>query len=72
MAEGTFEVAVVGGGVGGLVASACLAKWGRHVVLLEAGAAPGGYLASFRRQDAVFDACVESAKSGAIVAVATV
>lgn len=57
------EVAVVGAGIGGLVAASCLARWGRSVALLEAGAGPGGYLASFRREGATFDACVDSVGS---------
>ncbi len=37
-----FDTAIIGAGVNGLSAAAFLAKAGRHVIVLEASAAPGG------------------------------
>lgn len=42
MSAGAFDVIVIGGGANGLVAAARLAKDGRRVLLLEAGATLGG------------------------------
>ena len=41
----THEAIVVGGGLAGLVAAATLADAGVPVLVLEAGATPGGWLA---------------------------
>lgn len=57
------QAVVVGAGIGGLVAAACLARWGLRPLVLEAGSAAGGYLASFEREGATFDACVDAVGS---------
>lgn len=54
-----WDAIVVGGGVGGLACAGLLAARGRTVILLERGAAPGGYLTSFTRRGFVFDAAVD-------------
>ncbi len=44
-----FDVVVIGAGLGGLSAAACLAKEGKRVLLLEKHNVPGGYASSFVR-----------------------
>ncbi len=45
----TFDVVVIGAGLGGLSAGACLAKAGRRVLLVEREDGPGGNARAFRR-----------------------
>ncbi len=45
----TFDVIVIGSGVGGLTAALTAARKGQTVLVLEAGKAIGGYLNPFRR-----------------------
>ena len=52
----TWDAIVIGSGVGGLTASALLAKRGLKTLLLEKEAQVGGYAVSFRRGDYLFDA----------------
>ena len=52
----TYDVIVIGGGMGGLTAGALLARRGLRVVLLEQGAGTGGYVTSFKRGPYTFDA----------------
>jgi phytoene dehydrogenase-like protein len=54
-----WDVVVIGGGVGGLACAGLLAARGRSVIVLEQGAWPGGYLASFARRGFVFDSAVD-------------
>lgn len=51
----TFDVAVIGGGISGLVAAGDLARAGRAVVVLEKAAAPGGRAATVRKDGACFN-----------------
>ncbi len=46
---GDYDAIVVGAGLGGLSASAFLARAGKHVLLLERHNVPGGYATSFVR-----------------------
>ena len=46
----TYDVVVIGAGLGGLSCGAFLAKGGRRVKVWEKEPAPGGYCTSFERQ----------------------
>ena len=52
------DVVVIGSGIGGLTASALLARAGYGVVVVEREARPGGYLAGFTRKAFKFDSAV--------------
>ncbi len=54
------EVAIIGSGMGGLVAGALLAKRGYKVTVLEQHHEVGGYCSSFKRKGFVFDVGVEA------------
>ncbi len=49
------DVAIIGAGVGGLVAGVLLSRAGMDVCMLEAGPRPGGFLAGFTRDGFAFD-----------------
>jgi prolycopene isomerase len=51
----TYDVVVVGAGMGGLSAATNLAKHGRKVLLLERHNVPGGYATTFVRGDYEFE-----------------
>lgn len=54
----TYDIAVIGAGVGGLTAAALLTKAGFKVGVFEMDARPGGYLAGFRRKEFRFDSAI--------------
>jgi prolycopene isomerase len=58
-------VVVIGGGLGGLSAAACLAKRGVPVTLIEQHIKPGGYATTFERGDGefVFDVSLHATAS---------
>lgn len=56
MSNKAYHAVVIGAGVGGLIASALLAKKGLRIVLLEKEKQGGGYVVSFRRGGFTFDA----------------
>ncbi len=65
-----YDVAVVGAGLGGLAAAACLAKAGKHVLIVDRGDGSGGCAHCFRRDGYVFDPAIHvttGAEEGGIV-----
>ena len=49
------DVIVIGSGIGGLVAGALLARYGKSVIVCESHTIPGGAVHSFSRQGFHFD-----------------
>jgi phytoene desaturase len=60
----TFDVVVIGAGLGGLSAGACLAKAGRKVLLVERQEGPGGNARAFRRGPYTFDPAIHVTAQG--------
>jgi prolycopene isomerase len=60
----TFDVVVIGAGLGGLSAGACLAKAGRRVLLVEREDGPGGNARAFRRGPYTFDPAIHVTAQG--------
>lgn len=54
----SYDVVVVGAGIGGLVCGAFLAKKGKKVLVVEQHSLPGGYCTSFKRNGFIFDSAV--------------
>ncbi|MFC5826892.1 phytoene desaturase family protein [Nonomuraea insulae] len=50
-----YDVVVVGAGIGGLSAAACLARAGRKVLVVEQSSGVGGYAHAFKRGPYTFD-----------------
>jgi prolycopene isomerase len=57
-APDTCQVAVIGGGLGGLTSACLLAQAGIDVCLFEMGSKPGGYLAGYNKKDFHFDTAI--------------
>lgn len=55
---GTYDVVIVGGGLGGLLSAVILAKEGMKVCVLERDKQVGGCLQTFSVHKKVFDSCV--------------
>lgn len=51
-----FDIIIIGGGLGGLVAGARLSKEGKKVLLLEQHHVPGGCATTFKRGDFIIEA----------------
>lgn len=58
MAAGTYDVIVIGAGMGGLSAAAFLTREGKTVLVLEKHDQPGGYVTSFTRNGFFFDSSI--------------
>lgn len=56
----SYDVVVIGAGIGGLSAGALLAKKGLSVAVFESQPVPGGYCTSFRRKGFTFDSCLDA------------
>jgi phytoene desaturase len=59
-----YDVVVIGAGLGGLSAAACLAKAGRRVALVEREDGPGGNARAFRRGPYTFDPAIHVTAQG--------
>jgi len=60
--NGSYDVIVVGAGMGGLTCGALLAKRGRSVLIVEQSSKPGGCCTSFEHEGFTFDYGVDSLK----------
>ncbi|MFT4024541.1 MAG: NAD(P)/FAD-dependent oxidoreductase [Flavihumibacter sp.] len=56
--KSSYDVVIIGAGIGGLTAAALLSKAGLTVCVLEKEPHVGGYLAGFRRKDFIFDTAI--------------
>src|SRR6266567_1279686 len=66
--DDSYDVVVIGSGLGGVSAAALLAKHGQKVLLAERGDAPGGYAHAFKREKDgrkyLFDAAIHVIPEG--------
>ena len=52
---GSFDVIIIGAGMGGLVAGTALVDKGYRVLIVEKHIIPGGYTTNFERKDFTFE-----------------
>lgn len=62
--ESSYDVVVVGAGLGGVSAGAFLAKAGRRVLVVDRLEGPGGYAHVFKRDAYVFDPAIRAIGQG--------
>ncbi|MCX6334679.1 MAG: NAD(P)/FAD-dependent oxidoreductase [Bacteroidia bacterium] len=67
MAEKEYHSIVVGGGMAGLTCAACLAKEGRHVLLIEKNRECGGLVNTFSHNGFQFDAGIRALENAGII-----
>ncbi|MBN2862573.1 MAG: NAD(P)/FAD-dependent oxidoreductase, partial [Bacteroidales bacterium] len=67
MAEKEYHSIVVGGGMAGLTCAACLAKAGRHVLLIEKNRECGGLVNSFSHNGFQFDTGIRALENAGII-----
>ncbi|MBI2560252.1 MAG: NAD(P)-binding protein, partial [Planctomycetes bacterium] len=53
--EPSYDVIVIGAGIGGLVCGTFLTKASKKVLIIEQHHTPGGYCTSFKRKGFIFD-----------------
>jgi phytoene desaturase len=62
--DGTYDVVVIGSGLGGLTAAALSAREGKRVLVVEQAGRLGGYAQGFRRGSYLFDAGIHGTSFG--------
>lgn len=65
-----FDVIVIGSGIGGLISAGILTSRGLKTLVLERHITHGGYLASFKRKEFVFDSavdCISGVTAGGLI-----
>ncbi|MBW6492241.1 MAG: NAD(P)/FAD-dependent oxidoreductase [Lentimicrobium sp.] len=67
MQGNNYDTIIVGGGVAGLTATACLAREGQKVLLIEKNKEPGGLVNSFSVNGFHFDAGVRALEDAGII-----
>ncbi|MFZ0473243.1 MAG: FAD-dependent oxidoreductase, partial [Bacteroidales bacterium] len=67
MSEKKYHSIVVGGGMAGLTCAACLAKEGRHVLLIEKNRECGGLVNTFSHNGFQFDAGIRALENAGII-----
>jgi len=60
MNKNNYDVAIIGGGISGLVCGCYLAKSGLRTLIVEKNDKVGGYCVSFKKKGLHFDACAHS------------
>ena len=67
MTEKKYHSIVVGGGIAGLTCAACLAKEGRHILLIEKNKECGGLVNTFSHNGFQFDAGIRALENAGII-----